>query len=121
MEQQCLGLKILKKNEHCRGSGMFIPDPDFLPSRIPALGIQIPDPTTIKKRRGTKLVVLPISIFIALNSKSLKLFLKRVHNNLSQLTKNLSNFKPKVLLSFQKYGFWDPGSGKNIYIRYILY
>jgi hypothetical protein len=39
---------------------MFNPDPDFLPSWILDLGTQIPDPSTIKKRRGEKLVVLPM-------------------------------------------------------------
>ncbi len=30
--------------KQCYGSGMFIPDPDFSPSRIPGLGSQISDP-----------------------------------------------------------------------------
>jgi hypothetical protein len=52
---------------------MFNPDPDFLPSRILNLGTQIPDPRTIKKRRGKKLVVLPI--FVAINLKNYKIIL----------------------------------------------
>ncbi len=38
----------------CCGSGMFIPDPDFYPSRIPDLGSRIPDPKTATKERGEK-------------------------------------------------------------------
>jgi hypothetical protein len=33
---------------------MFIPDPDFYPSRIPDLGSRIPDPKTAIKERGEK-------------------------------------------------------------------
>jgi hypothetical protein len=44
----------------CGGSGMFIPDPEFLP--IPDLGSRIPDPgskTSTKGRGEKKLVVIP--------------------------------------------------------------
>jgi hypothetical protein len=40
--------------DQCCGSGMFIPDPDFYPSRIPDLGSRIPDPKTGSKERGEK-------------------------------------------------------------------
>jgi hypothetical protein len=33
---------------------MFIPDPDFYPSRIPDPGSRIPDPKTATKERGEK-------------------------------------------------------------------
>jgi hypothetical protein len=40
---------------------MFIPDPDFYPSRIP-------DPKTATKERGAKkLVVIPVPFYIATN------------------------------------------------------
>jgi hypothetical protein len=38
----------------CDGSGMFIPDPEFYPSRISDLGSRIPDPKTATKERGKK-------------------------------------------------------------------
>jgi hypothetical protein len=49
---------------------MFIPDPDFYPSRIPDpgsripdLGSRIPDPKTATKERGEKkLVVIPFYV-----------------------------------------------------------
>jgi hypothetical protein len=41
-------------NNQCCASGMFIPDPDFYPSRIPDLGSRIPDPKTGRKERVKK-------------------------------------------------------------------
>jgi hypothetical protein len=42
-----------KPEQQCCGSGMFIPDPDFYPSRIP-------DPKTgTKERSEEKFVVIP--------------------------------------------------------------
>jgi hypothetical protein len=53
---------------------MFIPYPDFYPSRIPDLGSQIPDPKTATKERGEKkLVVKPF--FVAKNVTKLKIIL----------------------------------------------
>jgi hypothetical protein len=43
----------------CCGSGMFIPDPDFYPSRIP-------NPKTATKENGEKIFV-DISFFVATN------------------------------------------------------
>jgi hypothetical protein len=43
---------------------MFIPDPDFYPSRIP--GSRIPDPKTGTKERGEKKFVV-IPFFVATN------------------------------------------------------
>jgi hypothetical protein len=49
----------------CCGSGMFIPDPDFYPSRIP-------DPKTATKERGeNKCVVVPF--YVATNFTKLKI------------------------------------------------
>jgi hypothetical protein len=38
--------------EQCCGSGMFIPDPAFYPSRSSDLGYRIPDPKTAMKISG---------------------------------------------------------------------
>jgi hypothetical protein len=47
----------------CCGSGMFIPDPDFYPSRIPDPGSRIPDPKTATKERcEKKLYVKPFYV-----------------------------------------------------------
>jgi hypothetical protein len=59
----------LKKDSfsQCYGSGMFIPDPDFYPFRIP-------DPKTATKERGEKkLLVKPF--FVATNFTKLKIIL----------------------------------------------
>ncbi len=53
--------KMRDKRKQCCGSGMFIPDPDFYPFRIP-------DPKTATKERGEKkFVVKPF--FVATNQK----------------------------------------------------
>jgi hypothetical protein len=51
-----LGVKSSRGAGQCCGSGMFIPDPDFYPSRIP-------DPKTATKERDEKkLVVIPFYV-----------------------------------------------------------
>jgi hypothetical protein len=51
---------LSNSNGQCGGSGMFIPDPDFYPSRIPDLRYRIPDPKTAMKDIGDKkFVVIP--------------------------------------------------------------
>jgi hypothetical protein len=54
------GLKDLSRGQQCCGYGMFIPDPDFYPSRIPGLGSRIPDPKTATKDRGEKKLVVKL-------------------------------------------------------------
>jgi hypothetical protein len=51
----------------CCGSGMFIPDPDFYPSRIS-------DPKTAKKERGEK-IFLVIPFYVATYFTKLKIIL----------------------------------------------
>ncbi len=51
--------KINRESFQCCGSGMFIPDPDFYPSRIPDLGSRIPDQTTARKEEEQNFFVLP--------------------------------------------------------------
>jgi hypothetical protein len=47
--KECVG-------HQCGGSGMFIPDPDFYPSRIPDLGSRIPDPGSKNSNKFHKIV-----------------------------------------------------------------
>jgi hypothetical protein len=49
----------------CCGSGMFIPDPDFYPSRIP-------DPKTATKERDEKKFVV-ITFYVATNFTKLQI------------------------------------------------
>ncbi len=66
--------KASRNRLQCCGSGMFIPDPDFYPSRIPDLVSRIPDPKTATKERGEKkLVVIPF--FVATNFTKLQIIL----------------------------------------------
>jgi hypothetical protein len=51
----------------CCGSGMFIPDPDFYPFRIP-------DPKTATKERGEKKLLSNL-FFVATNFTKLKIIL----------------------------------------------
>jgi hypothetical protein len=51
----------------CCGSGIFIPDPDFYPSRIP-------DPKTATKERGEKCFFVK-HFFVATNFTKLKIIL----------------------------------------------
>ncbi len=46
-----------RRHNQCCGSGMFIPDPNLYPSRIPNLGSRISDPKQ-KQKRGVKKTVL---------------------------------------------------------------
>jgi hypothetical protein len=62
-------------NFQCCGSGMLIPDPDFYPSRIPALGSRDADPKTATKERGEKNLLLK-------------------EKNLGQFSKNFITFYP---------------------------
>jgi hypothetical protein len=51
----------------CCGSGIFIPDPDFYPSRIP-------DPKTATKERGEKKIIV-IPFYLASNVTKLYIIL----------------------------------------------
>jgi hypothetical protein len=68
---------------------MFIPDPDFYPSRIP-------DPKTAMKDRGEKKIV-PISFFLRHKFHKIELFyfINVEEKNLGQFSKNYRNFYPK--------------------------
>jgi hypothetical protein len=56
--------------QQCCGSGMFIPDPDIYPSRIP-------DPKTATKERGEKkFVVIPFFCSHKFHKIKIILFLK---------------------------------------------
>jgi hypothetical protein len=58
---------ILQTHRQCCGSGMFIPDPDFYPSRIP-------DPKTATKERGEKKFDV-IPFYVATNVTKLYIIL----------------------------------------------
>ncbi len=59
--------RITLTDIQCFGSGMFIPDPDFYPSRIPY-------PKTATKERGEKKFVV-ITFYVATNFTKLQIIL----------------------------------------------
>jgi hypothetical protein len=60
--------QVCHGEKQCCGSGMFIPDPDFHPSRIP-------DPKTETKERDEKKFVLYVPFHVATNFTKLKIIL----------------------------------------------
>jgi hypothetical protein len=70
---------------------MFIPDPDFYPSRIPDLGSK----TVTKGRSEKKIVVIP--------------FL--VTTKFTKFKNILELFTQKIVPTLSKIWSWDPGSG----------
>ncbi len=81
--------KLFTTLYQCCGYGMFIPDPDFYPSRIP-------DPKTAMKDRGEKKLVF-ISFFGAINFTKVNYFIFEMlkKKNLGQFSKNYRTFYPK--------------------------
>ncbi len=86
--------------KQCCGSGMFIPDPDFYPSRIP-------DPKTATKERGEqKFVVIPFFVAQISQNWILFYFWYAEEKNLAQFSKNYWSLYPKIVTKW----VWDPGS-----------
>jgi hypothetical protein len=65
---------ICSPKYQCGGSGMFIPDPDLYPFRMPDPEFRIPDPKTATKERGEKKNFL-ITFYVATNFTKLKIIL----------------------------------------------
>ncbi len=87
---------------------MFIPDPDFYPSRIP-------DPNTATKEKGKKIVVTFLcshKFHKTENPFSFEMPKKKIWANFQRI---LSTFYPRNCS--QKHGFRirDPGSGKKLF------
>jgi hypothetical protein len=93
---------------------MFIPDPDFYPSRIPDLGSRIPDPKTATKDKGEKCFFQ--NIFCSHKFHKTKYYFifdmlnKKIWPNFPRI---MEVFTQKLSPSPQKYGFGirDPRSG----------
>jgi hypothetical protein len=78
----------------CCGSGMFIPDPDFYPSRIPdsdpGSRTRIPDQKTAAKERGEKKLV--VNFFCSHNFHIIENCFILEMANLGQFSKNYRTF-----------------------------
>jgi hypothetical protein len=84
---------------------LSIPDPDFYPSRIP-------DPKTVTKERGKKIVVIPYICshkFHKIGSHFICKMLKK--KKLVQFSKNYRTFTRKIVTKLSKIWVWDPGFG----------
>jgi len=93
---------------------MFIPDPDFYPSRIPDLGSRIPDPKTATKERGEKNCYNTLFVVTNFTKLNLILFLKCLRNKFRIIFKELrviEVFTQKVFTKLSKIYFWDPRAG----------
>ncbi len=73
----------------CCGSGMFIPDPDFYPSRIPDLK------TTTTERGGKNLLSYLFLLLQISQNWKLFYFWNAEEKNLGQFSKNYKTFYPK--------------------------
>jgi hypothetical protein len=89
---------------------MFIPDPDFYPSRFPDLGSRIQDPKTAKKERDEKkFVVIPFHCHKF--NKIVNYFLfempnKKIWANFQRI---IELFTHKIVTKLSKIWVWDPG------------
>ncbi len=98
----------------CCGSGMFIPDPDFYPSRIP-------DPWSRIQKQQQKRGVKKISCHTFLcshkfhkieNYFSFEVLKKKILANFQRI---IELFTLKIVTKLSKIWVWDPGSGKNLF------
>jgi hypothetical protein len=110
--QRMLTTDMLEKSsgrQRC-GSGMFIPDPDFYPSRIPDLK------TATKERIGK--YIFSYLFFVAPNFTKIENYiifemLKKI--SWANFQRTIEFFTPKSVTKLSKIWVWDPGSGKNLF------
>jgi hypothetical protein len=103
------GVEVPMAHMQCCGSGMFIPDPDFLPSRI--LIFFHPGRIQQEQKRGVENFLC--CIFCIYKIVNYFIF-EKVQTNLSKLTKNFSIFNSKkIVTKLSEIWVWDPGSGKT--------
>ncbi len=94
----------------CCGSGMFIPDHDFYPSRIPDLGSRIQK--QIKKREGWKKIcchtfLCSHKFHKIVNYFSFEVLKKKIWANFQRIREL---FTQKIVTKLSKIWVWDPGS-----------
>ncbi len=95
----------------CCGSGMFIPDPDFYPSRIPDTGSK-----NSNKREGRKKFVIKLFLKSQISQNWIFfIFLKCWRKKFGPIFKEFLKFLPKIIFYYTLKWVWDPGSGKNLF------
>jgi hypothetical protein len=91
---------------------MFIPDPDFYPSRIPDLGSLIPDPKTATKKRGEKnelsYIFCSHKFHKIKNYFIFEMLKKKIWDNFQRI---IELFTQKIVIKLSKIWVWDPRSG----------
>ncbi len=111
-----MGFPWRGKNQCC-GSGMFIPDPDFYPSRIPDPGSRITDPGSknSNKREGWKKIcchtfLCSHKFHKIVNYFSFEVFKKKIWANFQRI---IELFNQKIVSKLTKIWVWDrdPRSG----------
>jgi hypothetical protein len=91
---------------------MFIPDPDFYPSRIPGLGSRIQ-----KQQQKREVKKISCHTFLCshkfhkiVNYFSFEVLRKKIWTNFQRI---IELFTQKIVKKLLKIWSWDPGSGKK--------
>ncbi len=99
------------RRKQCCGSGMFIPDPDYYPSRISDPGYQIQKQE--QKRKGVKKNLLLYLFFCShkchkiVNYFIFEMQKKKIWVNFQRI---IEPFTQKTVTKLSKIWVWDPGS-----------
>ncbi len=97
--------------KQCCGSGMFIPDPDFCPSRI-----SVPGSKNCNKREGWKKISSTFFCNHKNHNWNLSYCRTREEKNLGQFTKNYGTLHPKIVINLKyEFGIGDLGSRKTLF------
>ncbi len=96
---------------------MFIPDPDFYPSRIPDPGSRILDPGSKNSNKRERWKKISCHTFLCghkfhkiVNYFSFEVLKKKIWANFQRI---IELFTQKIVKKLLKIWSWDPGSGKN--------
>jgi hypothetical protein len=104
------GLLRLRHWQYC-GSGMFIPDPDFYPSRIPDFGSRIQKQ---QQKRGVKKIccytfLCSHKFHKTENYFSFEVLKKKIWANFQRI---IELFTKEIVTKLSKIWVWDPGVKK---------
>ncbi len=90
---------------------MFIPDPDFYPSRIPDPGSRIPDPKTVTKERWKKICYHNFFCSHKFHKIEYYVIFERLKKKIwANFQRIVEVFTPKIFNMLSNIWVWDPGS-----------
>ncbi len=105
----------IKFFSQCCGSGIFIPDPDFYPSRIPDPGSRISDPGSKNSNKRERWKKISCHTFLCshkfhkiVNYFSFEVLKIKIWDNFQRI---IELFTKKIVKKLFKIWSWDPGSG----------